>query len=280
MALNDDAVLTAAVGYVFKGPIGTPAPTPTELAALDLTTFASLHVDWAQVGHTSRDDMPEFGFTGGDTTVKGTWQKKRLREIATGDPVADFVKITLEQFDSASLALYYGADAAATPGVFGVDGNFTPVEAALLVIIVDGDVVLGFYSAKASIKRDDSINLPVDDFAGLPIKATFLDHPGFRLYDWINEDLFGPVTPPSYSLNLHGATAGTLTLKVAGTATGSITVSGISTTSIKAALVAVDDGFDASDFTVTGSGPYAISSPAVVTLGTDSSTGGTGVTVS
>ena len=142
------------------------------------------------MGHTSRDDMPEFGFDGGDTTVKGTWQKKRLREVATGDPLADHLSVHLEQWDRNSLELYYGEDAANTDGIFGVSGDFNPIECAFLVIIVDGDARIAFYAPKASVKRDDSINIPVDEFSTLPVKATFLDLPGHRLYDWISEALF------------------------------------------------------------------------------------------
>lgn len=190
MALNDNAVVTPSVGYIFTAAPGTAAPTQTELDTLDLETFDGLDPAWEQVGHTSLDDLPEFGFEGGDTEVKGTWQKKRLREVATGDPVADYVTIILEQFDSTALELYYGANAAdpmLDPGVFGVDGEFVPVERAVLIIIVDGDVRIGFYAPKASIKRDDSIDLPSDEFAGFPIRATFLNYPGKRLYDWISE---------------------------------------------------------------------------------------------
>jgi hypothetical protein len=287
MSLNDNAVVTAAQGFVFTAAVGTAAPTPATLDAIDPALFGSqtqtvvvsgaptsytLDVDgeettalplaataadvqaalealaavgagnvtvtgtsaatpgltitwiealqgsdldivegtyvggstpdtvvtetvavngWKNLGHTSREDMPEFGFDGGDTEVKGTWQKKRLREVATGDPVADFVTVNLQQWDMDSLELYFGADSASTPGVFGVSGDFVPVEKALLIIIVDGDVRLGFYAPKASLKRDDSVDLPVDEFASLPVKATFLNHGVSRLYDWISEDLFG-----------------------------------------------------------------------------------------
>jgi hypothetical protein len=285
MALNDNAVITAAQGFIFTAPVGTLAPTPAELDAIDPLTFgclvknykatgaptsytlsvgagtttsllaaatapqvqaalealatvgagnvtvtgvslidtAGLEITWIEklqgqsvaltatftagtspaltsttvtalngwlaTGHTSRDDMPEFGFDGGDTTVKGTWQRKRLREVASGDPVADFVKMKLEQFDKQALEMYYGEDAASTPGVFGVDGNFVPIERSVLVVIRDGSTNVGFYAIKGSIKRDDSIDLPVDDFAGLPIKITFLNLGVNRLYDWISLDL-------------------------------------------------------------------------------------------
>ncbi len=160
------------------------------LPVLPASATVSTAASWSTVGHTSRDDMPEFGFDGGDTKVTGTWQKKRLREIATGDPVADFVTVKLEQWDRNTLELYFGADSASTAGVFGVSGEFTPVEKALLMLIVDGDETIGFYAAKASWKRDDSINLPVDDLSSLPVKATFLNLGTHRLYDWISEDLF------------------------------------------------------------------------------------------
>lgn len=155
----------------------------TPAATASVTTAAN---GWKNIGHTSRDDMPEFGFDGGDTSVKGTWQKKRLREVQTGDPVADSVTIHLEQWDMSSLELYYGADTAATPGVFGVSGDFLPVEKALLIIVVDGASRIAFYSPKASIKRDDSIDMPVDGFSSLPVKATFLNLGTRRLFDWIS----------------------------------------------------------------------------------------------
>lgn len=155
-----------------------------------ITTVTAVN-GWTNYGHTSRDDMPEFGFDGGDTEVKGSWQKKALREVLSGDPIADSVTIKLEQWDNNTLELYFGEKDESSPdGVFGVSGDFNPIEKALQMIIVDGSVKLGFYAAKASIKRDDSVELPVDDFSTLPVKATFLKMTGRRLYDWINKKLF------------------------------------------------------------------------------------------
>lgn len=166
---------------------GTPSggTSPT----IVVTTKTALN-GWITTGHTSRNDMPEFGFDGGDFEVRGTWQNENLREVTT-KVVADFVTVVLEQFDLNSFELYYGVNASGTPGVFGVAGGTpVPVEKAFLVIIVDGTARVGFYAIKASIRRDDSIKLPVDEFAGLPIRATFLKHGANRLCDWISEDLF------------------------------------------------------------------------------------------
>lgn len=277
MALNDTAVLTAAVGWVFTAPVGTAAPTPAQVAALDPATYgddsATVNVtatggtftlsvggqttaaiaynataaavktavellttvgsgyatvtgtnatsgltltitkeftgsisgsgssltggtlavvtsSWKNIGHTSRDDLPEFGFDGGDTEVKGTWQNESLREVVT-DPVADYLTLMLHQFDTESFELYYGANASTTPGVFGVaNGSPAPIEKALLIIIVDGDSKIGFYSPKASLRRDDSISLSADEFASLPVRATFLKHLSTSKFDWIAQDLF------------------------------------------------------------------------------------------
>ena len=281
MSLNDNAVLTAAVGWVYSAPVGTARPTPANITAFDPSTFApaanykSLTITgtagtytvsvggvasaaiaydananaikaaiegiaavgagkvtvtgtgpfiiapdasvtgtltatgtgltggnatltnvaatgtgWTNIGHTSRGDLPEFGFEGGDTEVKGTWQNESLREVVT-DPVADYLTLLLHQFDTQAFELYYGTDASVEAGVFGVaNGNPAPVEKALLIVIVDGVRKVAFYSPKASLRRDDSISLAVDEFATLPIRATFLKHSSSNKFEWVAEGLF------------------------------------------------------------------------------------------
>jgi hypothetical protein len=281
MSLNDNAVLTAAVGWVYSAPVGTARPTPANITAFDPSTFApaanskSLTITgtagtytvsvggvasaaiaydananaikaaiegiaavgagkvtvtgtgpfiiapdpsvtgtltatgtgltggaatltnvaatgtgWTNIGHTSRGDLPEFGFEGGDTEVKGTWQNESLREVVT-DPVADYLTLMLHQFDTQAFELYYGTDASVEAGVFGVaNGNPAPVEKALLIVIVDGTRKVAFYSPKASLRRDDSISLAVDEFATLPIRATFLKHSNANKFEWVAENLF------------------------------------------------------------------------------------------
>ncbi|EFV12943.1 hypothetical protein [Segniliparus rugosus] len=289
MALNDNAVLTAAVGYIYTAPVGTARPTAAELATIDpisfgaqvqtlkvenatggtftvkkeaadtpvvvafdasaaavqtaleslpslgagnvlvtgasladglsvafvgqlqgkafpalLTSSASLEGSgatasaviaaapngWSMVGHTSRNDMPEFGFDGGNRETRGTWQNAKLREIETESP-ADYLTVKLQQVDTAAFELYYGKNDSTEPGVFGVSGDTGKVnERAFFVIIVDGEDKVGFYVPKASVSRDDGVDLPIDDFASFPIKATFLKHGSRNLYEWINEDWF------------------------------------------------------------------------------------------
>jgi hypothetical protein len=151
---------------------------------------ASAPNGWTNIGHTSRDDLPEFGFDGGDTEVRGSWQNESLREVVT-EPIADYLTIFLAEFDLESFELYYGRNSSKTPGVFGVSGGTqVPVETALLIIIVDGDTKLGFYAPKASVRRDDSIQLAVDEFATLPVRATFLKYGSSNVFEWVSEKLF------------------------------------------------------------------------------------------
>lgn len=288
MAIRDNAVVTAAKGYVFLGPVGNPAPSPAELDTLNPETFGAqvyslvstgaptggtftltigtettdplpynataagiqaavealegvgvgnayvsggpiltdavelgfigaLHgqtftvtVDdtgltggttpaveatqtqatngWTTVGHTSREDMPEFGFDGGDTEIRGTWQNEQLREVTTEAEV-DYLTLHLHQLDKQSFELYYGENASNVPGVFGVAAGVRKrLERALLIIIVDGDVRVGFYAPKSSVRREDAIGLPVDGFATLPIRATFLKVGENNLFEWISQD--------------------------------------------------------------------------------------------
>lgn len=48
----------------------------------------------------------------------------------------------------------------------------------------DGDFRIAFSCAKATVGRDESISLATDDFATLPLRATFVKHPGRHLFEW------------------------------------------------------------------------------------------------
>lgn len=174
---------TVTATHSFTG--GTsPAITATVTTAVN---------GWINLGHSSRTKLPEFGYDGGKLNMKGSWQKQRLRQIRDNNPIEDSVKASLEQWNRTTLELYFGADAANTAGIFGVSGDFDPVEKAFLVVLVDQEVNLGCYASKASIARDAAVDIPIDDFSSLPVAATFLNMGTRRLYDWISNDLFGPV---------------------------------------------------------------------------------------
>lgn len=186
MALNDTAVITAAKGYIFTAPVGTAAPTPTEVDTFNPATGIT---GWTNIGHTSRDELPEFGFDGGDTETRGTWQNEALRTVVT-DPAVDFVTFRLHQFDEEGLSLYYGvSNSSSVVGEFTVQAASTSAtERALLIVVVDGPTNIGFYARKTAIRRDDAIGLAVDEFATLPLRATFLKDGTNELMRWLSID--------------------------------------------------------------------------------------------
>lgn len=140
---------------------------------------------WEPIGHTSEEELPEFGFEGGETETKGTWQKKAMKEVVTETPV-DYVTYKAHQFDTATLEMYYGKNVSKVDGVFGVDNPASQgIESAILIVIVDGDYRIGFTAAKASTRRDEAIALASDGFAVLPLRSTFIKHPGRNLFNWI-----------------------------------------------------------------------------------------------
>ncbi|KRD08569.1 phage tail protein [Mycobacterium sp. Root265] len=191
MSENDDAVLTAAVGYVYTNAVGSAAPSAALLKTINLrdpSTWTGF-TGWTSVGHTSRGTLPEFGFEGDGSEIKGSWQKKKLREISTEDPI-DYVTVVLHQFDEKSLELYYGPNDSDVEGEFGVKiGQLN--EKSVFVVIEDGDLRLGHHALKSSVKRDEAIELPIDDLAALPVRFTYLDYEDeTSLFKWINEDLF------------------------------------------------------------------------------------------
>lgn len=161
MAINDAAVLQINAGNYLT------APTDTVLPA-DLT---APEVAWVKVGHTSLEDIFNLSSEGGEATVLGTLQNKALR--TTYSTRTDNLKFTLQQFDTASLKLYFGSNATlGTAGEVQVPINPVPTTAAFLAIFLDGDNVFAFYAPKAEIFRGDDISVSdTESLAGLPLNV-------------------------------------------------------------------------------------------------------------
>lgn len=145
---------------------------------------AAKPLGWEPVGHTAEEELPEFGYEGGETENRGSWQKKNLRQVSSEAPV-DYVTIKAQQFDLETLELYYGKNASKVANVFGVDdASAAGIDKAFMIVLVDGAFKIAFSAAKATVGRDESIALASDDFATLPLRATFVKHPGRHLFEW------------------------------------------------------------------------------------------------
>lgn len=173
MALDDGATLVPAVGHYFFAPAkGQARPTDPFAPA----------TPWVDLGHTSLDDP--FGITseGGDTTTLGTWQNKALRNSHA--PRVESISFVLQQWDEASLKLYYGSNAATVGGRVRVPEAAVETEGALFVRVDDGEGALAFYWPAVSIYRADDISFDPEALAGLPVRATIL---GYSTNDWLYE---------------------------------------------------------------------------------------------
>lgn len=159
MALNDAATLVVGAGNFFTAVTDSALPG-------DLTTITT---PWSNIGHTSLQDI--FGATssGGDATTLGTLQAKALR--TTYSARTETFALTLQQFDIASLKLYYGSNAPTlTDGSLGVPQSPVVTVCAFLAVFLDADNVFAMYAPKAEIFRGDDLALSdTESLAGLPL---------------------------------------------------------------------------------------------------------------
>ncbi|MEU6959592.1 hypothetical protein [Streptomyces chrestomyceticus] len=159
MALNDNATLVVGSGNYLTAPVGTAMPD-------DLLVPVS---PWQNVGHTSLEDV--FGITseGGEATTIGSLQNKSLRTKYSAR--TETMTFTLQQFDTAALRLYFGANAPIlSDGSVGVPADPVPTQSAFLAVFVDGENHFGFYAPKAEIYRaDDMAIADTESLAGLPL---------------------------------------------------------------------------------------------------------------
>lgn len=159
MAINDNATLVVGSGNYLTAPVGTAMPA-------DLLTPTS---PWQNVGHTSLEDI--FGITseGGEATTIGSLQNKSLRTKYSAR--TETMTFTLQQFDTAALRLYFGANAPILPdGSVGVPTNPEPTQSGFLAIFVDGANHFAFYAPRAEIYRADDMAISdTESLAGLPL---------------------------------------------------------------------------------------------------------------
>lgn len=166
MALDETATLVVGSGNYFTNDVGTALPA-------DLLDPNGGIVDpapkWENVGHTSLEDIFSVTSEGGEATVIGTLQNSSLRTKYSAR--TETIAITLQQFDKASLKLFYGSNAVENAdGTIGVPENPTPTTKAFLAIFVDGENHFAFYAPKAEIYRADDLSISdTESLAGLPI---------------------------------------------------------------------------------------------------------------
>lgn len=189
MAMDDNAVLIASNVHILTGVVDTAVkPTLAQLNtfAADLDTPP---VGWTDLGHTSLENVTAFGQDGGETEVKGSIQNRALRELITEAAVDYFTANSLQILDNEVLSFYYGGGDSSVADEFALPDNPAPVERALCAVFLEGTDVVAFYASKASIRREESIETPSDDFMEAPLRFTPLKQTGQPKAIWIGEGL-------------------------------------------------------------------------------------------
>lgn len=189
MALNNAAVLKVGVGHFYTAPVGTAVPA-------DLRNPGGT---WTHMGHTSVADILSAASEGGETTTLRSLQNATLRTTTAARTEA-FV-MNLLQFDSASLKLYYGSNAAIDgSGHVSVPASPVPTEVAWLVVFYDGQTTAGVYAPKSSIFRNDDLSVSdTENLVQLSVRVTPLQNgANDYAFKWL---------PPTVILSTATATA-------------------------------------------------------------------------
>lgn len=185
MALYDDATLNISIGRFYLSPVGTAKPL--------VSALGTIATPWNEIGHTSVDNVLSSTSSGGDQTTLSTLQSRNLR--TTTAPRSEAWNITIEQFDEASLKLYFGANAVTNEGWLDVPNAPTNTEVAFLAVLTDGGQHLGIWAPKVEIKRGDDWSFAdTSSLSGLPLTITPLSLSG-GTSDWSITPLVPASTP-------------------------------------------------------------------------------------
>lgn len=184
MAQTDAAVLYPSLGYVWTGVVGTATkPTTSQLATF--LSAGTVPSGWTTLGHTDLDNVLTFGSTGGDTTVKGSWQNASLREITTSTKVDYFDVKSLQLLDATVLSLFYGGGTSTT-NEFAIPDTSSTTNMATTLVMVDSTTVVALYVPKASIKAAGDLEVAADDFVKVPLRFTPLKYSTNAKSTWIS----------------------------------------------------------------------------------------------
>lgn len=169
--LNDNAVVKVSTAHFYYAEPGTTRPT----SQADLI---SPPAEWTEFGHTTLENIVNLTSEGGASTILGSLQNRNLRQSI--ESRVEAFGFSLLEWTEKSAQFYYGANAVlAEDGAIEVPLEPVPTEKALLIVLIDGAMVSGFHSLKASIFRSDDLAVSdTNSLAALPIKATAMSWNG------------------------------------------------------------------------------------------------------
>ena len=167
MTLDATAAIIPGTGYIYLAPPDTAKP-------VTITDPLAPGAPWTNLGHTSRDNMPEFTRNGDSPTTLGSWQNSKLRQ--TNPDVEYGITFQSIQADATNLQLYFGAgpEAMQSDGSIRIPVQPVPQIRAVLVILVDGSHFVPLWHPRVSLLGSDAVSLDAENWFALPVAGTFL----------------------------------------------------------------------------------------------------------
>jgi len=172
MGVNRDALIIPGHGTLFTGPKNTVLPDDP-LSAFTLN--GKPPTGWDNVGHTSKDNAPEFKRDGGEATMENSWLEDGVKAIYSA--VAWKFGAKLIQVDASTLDLSFGGRFDERDGGYIVPNSSTGIEKAIFLLGVDGTGRIGFYLPNTSINLEDAPSMDAGKFLEFPILASILPAP-------------------------------------------------------------------------------------------------------
>lgn len=276
---NIYAAEPTAVGSIYAGPLGTAAPA---LATDPSGATATLNVAYINLG-----DVGDNGFTQkSDRKIvkKRNFGGKVVKVLQTEFGM-EYELVFLESLNADVLKAIHGTNNVDYLAATALHGNQIVVRKNakrlphLSWVIDTIDSGLGVDSAHPALYRTYIPDGQITDTGDVKIvhtdtieyKVTIeaFETNGNHVLSWSDDGQLG--TPTNFLVTLGAQSSGTFTLTYGGLTTGTIAYNATNAT-VKTALVALDDGFDASRWTVTGSagGPYTVTVPVPYTALTGS----------
>jgi hypothetical protein len=169
MAVNSDALFIPGHGTLFVASKHTNPPD-NPLAAFSLTGPAP--AGWDNIGHTSKDNPPEFTRDGGEPNLQSSWLQDGVAAIygpTTWKLSFKPIQLTREIFDLGFGGVINGAD-----GSYIVPNSTTGMDRALFLLCTDGSGSLGFYMPNTSTTLEEAPKLDIEKFIEVPLTSSIL----------------------------------------------------------------------------------------------------------
>lgn len=171
MAFNSAATIVPGRGTVL---VAAPNVAPPDFATVNPDDATALTaINWAALGHTSRENSVAMSKDGGDPTTRGSWWDSAL-STTYADTNWEVTVNTL-QVDSVSLGLAFGGGVhTAASKRFAVKAAITAQEKALFILMVDGPTRMGIYIPRASVSIGDAPEIDPENFFEIQLAAQIL----------------------------------------------------------------------------------------------------------